>query len=117
MTDNDPNPTPGTRHPRTGFDLAEADRLLKTTKQVRRRLDLSRPVPNEDILECIDVANHAPMGGNLERNRWMIIDDPATKQEIAKRYVDGRPPRISTATLRARRRTSAPNASSSRASS
>lgn len=27
------------------------------------------------------------MGGNLERNRWMIIDDPATKQEIAERYV------------------------------
>ncbi|WP_051062168.1 nitroreductase family protein [Ilumatobacter nonamiensis] len=88
MNDNDPNPTPGTRHPRTGFDLAEADRLLKTTKQVRRRLDLSRPVPNDEILECIDVASHAPMGGNLERNRWMIIDDASTKQEIAKRYVE-----------------------------
>ncbi len=80
------------RHPRTGFDLAEADRLLKTTKQVRRRLDLTQPVPNELLLECIDVANHAPMGGNLERNRWMIIDDPDTKQEIAERYVRvGRP--------------------------
>lgn len=88
MNHDDPTLTPGTRHPRTGFDLAEADRLLKTTKQVRRRLDLSRHVPNGEILECIDVANHAPMGGNLERNRWMIIDDPATKQEIAKRYVD-----------------------------
>ncbi|BAN03582.1 nitroreductase family protein [Ilumatobacter coccineus] len=87
MTDNDPNSTPGTRHPRTGFDLAEADRLLKTTKQVRRRLDLSRAVPHDEILECIDVASHAPMGGNLERNRWMIIEDPATKQEIAERYV------------------------------
>ncbi len=61
---------------------------MKTTKQVRRRLDLSRPVPHDEILACIDVASHAPMGGNLERNRWMIIDDPATKQEIAKRYVE-----------------------------
>ena len=80
--------TDSNRHPRTGFDLAEVDRLMKTTKQVRRRLDLTQPVANEQLLECIDIANHAPMGGNLERNRWMIIDDPATTQEIAKRYVD-----------------------------
>ena len=78
----------GTRHPRTGFDLAEADRLLTTTKQVRRRLDLTQPVPHEQLLECIDIANHAPMGGNLERNRWMIIDDVATKEAIAERYVE-----------------------------
>lgn len=86
MNTNDPHPAPGPRHSRTGFDVAEADRLLKTTKQVRRRLDLSQSVPYDQILECIDVASHAPMGGNLERNRWMIIDDPATKQDIARRY-------------------------------
>lgn len=86
MNDHDPSLVSTERHPRTGFDLAEADRLLKTTKQVRRRLDLTQPVSNGEILQCIEVANHAPMGGNLERNRWMIIDDPATKQEIAKRY-------------------------------
>jgi nitroreductase len=43
-------------------------------------------VPRELLLECIDIAGHAPMGGNLERNRWMIIDDPATKAEIAPLY-------------------------------
>ncbi|MGA9276423.1 nitroreductase family protein [Ilumatobacter sp.] len=86
MTSTNSSGTPGARHPRTGFDLAETDRLLTTTKQVRRRLDLSQPVPHEEILECIDIANPAPMGGNLERNRWMIIDDAATKQEIAERY-------------------------------
>lgn len=74
------------------IDLANADHLLKTTKQVRKRLDLSRPVPRELLLECIDVASHAPMGGNLERNRWMIIDDPATKARIAPIYqAVGRP--------------------------
>lgn len=78
---------PTNRHPLTGFDLAETDRLLTTTKQVRRRLDLGKSVPNELLLECIDIANHAPMGGNLERNRWMIIDDLETKQAIAERYV------------------------------
>lgn len=79
-------------HPQTGFDLAEVDRLLTTTKQVRRRLDLSRAVPHDTLLECIEVANRAPMGGNLERNRWMIIDDADTKLQIAERYAEvGRP--------------------------
>ncbi|MEQ1700154.1 MAG: nitroreductase family protein [Ilumatobacteraceae bacterium] len=78
--------------PRTGFDLDEVDRLLTTTKQVRQRLDLTRPVPHEALLECIELAGHAPMGGNLERNRWMIIDDPATKAAIATRFAEvGRP--------------------------
>jgi len=92
MTTAGSNATPGARHPLTGFDLTETDRLLKTTKQVRRRLDVSRAVPYEDLLECIEVANHAPMGGNLERNRWMIIDDGPTKEAIAERYAQvGRP--------------------------
>jgi nitroreductase len=78
--------------PRTGFDLDEVDRLLTTTKQVRQRLDLTRPVPNEVLLECIELAGHAPMGGNLERNRWMIIDDPTIKAAIATRFAEvGRP--------------------------
>jgi nitroreductase len=79
-------------HPSTGFDLAETDRLLSTTKQVRKRLDLTRPVPYEELLDCIEIAGHAPMGGNLERNRWMIIDDPALKERIAERFAEvGRP--------------------------
>jgi nitroreductase len=68
------------------IDLAAADHLLKTTKQVRKRLDLSRPVPRELLLECIDVASHAPMGGNRERNRWMVIDDPDLKLAVAEPY-------------------------------
>jgi nitroreductase len=76
----------------TDFDLAQTDRLLKTTKQVRKRLDLTRPVPREILLECIDVASHAPMGGNRERNRWLVIDDPETKKAIAPYYEQvGRP--------------------------
>jgi len=80
------------RNERTGFDLDEVDRLLTTTKQVRKRLDLTRPVPYDEILECIDLANHAPMGGNLERNKWIIVDDPDLKSAIAKRFAEvGRP--------------------------
>lgn len=80
------------QHPTTGFDLEQTDRLLKTTKQVRKRLDLTRAVPYEELLECIDVASHAPMGGNLERNRWMIIDDADTKAKISEYFgAVGRP--------------------------
>ncbi len=66
------------------IDLAAADHLLKTTKQVRKRLDLTRPVPRELLLECIDVASHAPMGGNRERNRWLVVDAPDLKAAIAE---------------------------------
>ena len=79
-------------HPTTGFDLDEVERLLTTTKQVRKRLDLSRPIPVDELLEIIDVASHAPMGGNLERNRWIIVTDPDLKAQIAERFADvGRP--------------------------
>ena len=70
----------------TDFDIAEVDRLLKTTKQVRKRLDLSKAVPRSELLECIEVASHAPMGGNIQANRWMIIDDPDLIVQIAELY-------------------------------
>lgn len=80
----------------TDFDVAETDRLLKTTKQVRKRMDLTRPVPRELILECIEVAGHAPTGGNIQANRWLVVDDDELKariapfyQEVGTRYLDG----------------------------
>jgi len=79
-------------HPITGFDLDQTDHLLTTTKQVRKRLDLERPVPYAELLDCIDIASHAPMGGNLERNRWMIIDDADKKAQISEYFGQvGRP--------------------------
>ncbi len=89
-------------HPTTGFDLDEVDRLLTTTKQVRRRLDLSRPVSTDDLLEIIEIANHAPMGGNLERNRWMIVTDADLKARIAERFAAvGRPYLAASSEIRA----------------
>lgn len=74
------------------LDIEQADRLLTTTKQVRKRLDLSRPVPRQLLLDCIDVAQHAPMGGNLERNRWLVVDDRDLIGAIAPFYQQvGRP--------------------------
>jgi nitroreductase len=83
------------------FDLNEIDRLLTTTKQVRKRLDLNREVPLETILECIEIAGHAPVGGNLERNRWLIVTDPDLKGAIAAHYQE-----VGTAYLGAQRKAS-----------
>lgn len=81
------------------LDLSQADRLLTTTKQVRKRLDLSRPVPKELILECIQVASAAPIGGNRQSNRWIVVDDAEQKRALAElyniraqRYFDELPP-------------------------
>ena len=68
------------------FDLAQTDRLLLTTKQVRKRLDFERSVPRDVLLECIDIASRAPMGSNLERNKWMIVEDPELKGKIGDLY-------------------------------
>lgn len=68
------------------LDLATVDHLLTTTRAVRRRLDLARPVPRGLVLECIQVAVQAPTGGNVQGWRWIVVDDPVTKSELARIY-------------------------------
>jgi nitroreductase len=68
------------------FNLSETDRLLTTTRAVRKRLDFTRPVPREVVLECLRVAIQAPSGGNTQRWRWLVIDDPAVRADIAALY-------------------------------
>lgn len=70
----------------TEFDIEQTDRLLLTTKQVRKRMDMSKPVPRDVLLECIDIASRAPMGSNLERNKWLIVEDAELKSKIADLY-------------------------------
>jgi nitroreductase len=40
--------------------------LVSTTRTVRKRLDLSRPVEREVIDECLDLALQAPSGANAQ---------------------------------------------------
>ena len=70
----------------TGFDLTETDRLLTTTRAVRKRLDLSRPVPREVVLECLRIANQAPSGGNSQPWRWLVVDDAEVRAKLAEVY-------------------------------
>jgi nitroreductase len=78
------------------FDLAQTDKLLTTTRAVRKRLDFTRPVPREVLLECIRVACQAPAGGNVQRWRWLVVDDPTLKEGIADCYRRAYQPYIET---------------------
>ncbi|MGQ0465354.1 MAG: nitroreductase family protein [Sporichthyaceae bacterium] len=68
------------------FDLGQIDHLLSTTRAVRRRLDLDRPVPDDLLLRCIDLAEQAPSGGNQTARRWLVVKDPTVKAELADLY-------------------------------
>jgi nitroreductase len=70
----------------TSFDLAETDRLLSTTRAVRKRLDLERPVEPSVILDCIRLAQQAPTGSNQQTWRWVVVTDPEHRAEIARLY-------------------------------
>lgn len=62
------------------------DELLATTRSVRKRLDLERPVERSIIEECIDLAIQAPTGSNTQRWHWVVVTDPERKAQIAEHY-------------------------------
>lgn len=64
------------------------DELLTTTRAVRKRLDLSRPVERDIIEECIAIALQAPSGSNRQAWQWVPVDDPNTKSQLADLYRD-----------------------------
>ena len=68
------------------FDLAQTDQLLTTTRSVRRRLDLDRPVERQVVLDCIRIAVQAPTGGNAQEWRWLVVDDAATRAALGDLY-------------------------------
>ena len=78
MSQQAPNETP--------FDLAITDKLLSTTRAVRRRLDLQRPVEREVILDCLRLAQQAPTGSNRQGWSWLVISDGETKRALADLY-------------------------------
>lgn len=62
------------------------DELLTTTRTVRKRLDLSRPVPIELVKHALQVALQAPSGSNQQRWHWLVITDPGQRAELGKLY-------------------------------
>ncbi|RIJ77043.1 nitroreductase [Nakamurella silvestris] len=69
----------------TTLDLTP-DELLTTTRTVRKRLDLQRPVPLELITECIEIALQAPSGSNRQDWHWLVITDEEKRRFIGEVY-------------------------------
>jgi nitroreductase len=71
------------------MDLATADKLLTTTRSVRKRLDYSRPVPLDVIQQCIEIAIQAPTGSNQQGWSFLIVTDADKKKKLADLYRKG----------------------------
>jgi len=62
------------------------DQLLTTTRAVRKRLDLDRPVEPSVIEECLQIAIQAPTGSNRQRWHFVVVTDQVKRLAIAELY-------------------------------
>lgn len=63
-----------------------ADELLSTTRAVRKRLDLERPLPRALLEECVDLALQAPSAGNAQTWSFVVLTDQPAKDAVAHWY-------------------------------
>jgi nitroreductase len=63
-----------------------ADEVLTTTRAVRRRLDLTRPVDPALVRECVAIALQAPTGGNDQPWQFVVVTDAQTRAAIGETF-------------------------------
>lgn len=71
-----------------------ADEVLSTTRAVRKRLDLNRPVEREVLMECAELAFQAPTGSNRQGWHLLFVEDRDKKQALADLYGQGFDPYV-----------------------
>jgi nitroreductase len=74
------------------IDLASVDHVLNTTRAVRKRLDLRRPVEPEILERCIEIATQAPTGLYGETWHFVVVTESEQRAAIAalvKKIADG----------------------------
>jgi nitroreductase len=69
----------------TILDLS-IDELLTTTRAVRKRLDLTRPVEPEVIRECLSLAVQAPTPGGAQNWHFIVVTDASQREALAALY-------------------------------
>jgi nitroreductase len=62
------------------------DELLSTTRAVRKRLDFDRPVPDDVVRECVDLAMQSPSGSNNMTMQFVVVRDPAKRAALGEIY-------------------------------
>jgi nitroreductase len=70
------------------LDLS-SDEVLATTRSVRKRLDLSRPVDPGVIRQCLELAVQAPTGANSQGWHFVVVTDPEARQALGAIYRRG----------------------------
>jgi nitroreductase len=65
------------------------DELLSTTRAVRRRLDLERPVEREVLEECLRLAQQAPTGGYSQGWHFVVVTDAEKRRALADLWRSG----------------------------
>jgi nitroreductase len=62
------------------------DELLTTTRSVRKRLDLTRPVERDVLTRCLEIALQAPTGSNRQGFQFVVVDDAEKRAALAALY-------------------------------
>ncbi len=62
------------------------DELLSTTRAVRKRLDFERPVDDQLIRECVELALQSPSGSNNPTMQFVVVRDPERRAALGEIY-------------------------------
>ena len=81
----------------SGLELTP-DELLSTTRAVRRRLDLTRPVEREVLEECLRLAQQAPTASYRQHWHFVVVTDAGKRAALGELWS-----RVARAYLGARR--------------
>ncbi len=65
------------------------DQLLSTTRSVRKRLDLTRPVERTLLEECLTLAQQAPTAVNRQDWHFVVVSDARRRAGLAELYRRG----------------------------
>ena len=65
------------------------DELLSTTRCVRRRLDLTRPVERDVLEECLRLAQQAPTASYREDWHFVVVTDAAQRAALGELWREG----------------------------
>ena len=60
--------------------------LLSTTRAVRKRLDFERPVSDDLVRECVDLAMQSPSGSNNMTMQFVVVRDAEKRRAIGEVY-------------------------------
>ena len=60
------------------------DELLSTTRAVRKRLDLTRPVEREVLEECLNLAQQAPTASYSQNWHFVVVTDAGKRAALGE---------------------------------